>query len=47
MAGTSTVAVSNEKLQAGLLLLGDTVALRGMDVLLEYSLLKPVCAKNP
>ena len=47
MAGTSTVAVSNGKLQVGLPFLDDITALRVIGVFSEYSLLLPVCAKNP
>ena len=46
-AGTPTVAVFNEKLQADLPLLGDVIALRGMDVFFKYSRLIPVRTKTP
>ena len=46
-AGISTVATLNGKLQAGLLFLGDIVALHVMDVFSKYSPLIPVRTKNP
>ena len=47
VAGTSTVAVFNEKLQVDLPFWDDAVAAHLMDVFSKYSLLMPVHAKNP
>ena len=47
IAGTSTVAVFNEKLQAVSFFLGDTIASHAMDVFPKYSTLIPVRTKNP
>ena len=41
MAGTSTVAMVDEKLQVDLVLLYDIIALHAMDVSLEYSVVMP------
>ena len=46
-AGTSTVAMFNEKSQVDLLFLDDIIALRILDVFSKYSLLIPVRTKNP
>ena len=46
-AGTSAVAMFNEKLQVGLLLVGDIIAAHVMDVSSKYSLLVPVRTTNP
>ena len=46
-AGTSTVAMLNEILQADLLFLDNIIALRAMDGFLEHPLLVPVRTKNP
>ena len=46
-AGTSPVSSFREKLQAGLLLLDNAVALRAMDVSSECSLMVQVSPKNP
>ena len=45
--GTSTVAMFNERLQVGLLVLGDIIALRVMYVYSKYSLRVPVRARTP
>ena len=45
--GTSTVALSNEKLQVDLLFLDNIIARDIMDVYSKYSRLIPVRAKNP
>ena len=47
IAGMSTAATSNEKLQADLLFLDDVIASHAMDVFSEYPLLIPVRTKNP
>ena len=46
-AGTSTVWMFNEMAQAGLLFLGDLVALRAMDMFSKNSLILPARSKNP
>ena len=45
--GTSTVAMFNEKLQAGVSFLGDNIALRAMDAVSKYSVLIPARSKIP
>ena len=47
IAGTSTMAMFNEKLQVDLLFSGDPVVLHIMDVFSNYSILTPVRSKNP
>ena len=47
IAGTSTVAMFNEKLRVDLLSLHDILAFHVMGVFSEYSLLIPVRTKNP
>ena len=47
IAGTSTVAMFNKKLQVDLLFLGDLIVLRSMGVFSKYSILAPVRSKNP
>ena len=47
IAGTATVHMFNEKMQVGLLFLGDIVALRVIDVFSKYSLLIPVISNSP
>ena len=47
VAGASTVAMFNEKLQEELPFLGDIIALHVMDVFSTYSLLIPARTKNP
>ena len=46
-AGTSTVAMFNEKLQVELLFFDDVMALHVMDVYSKSSLLIPVRTRNP
>ena len=47
IAGAAAVSAFNEKVQVGLLFLGDLVVVRAMDIFSEYSSLRPAQPKNP
>ena len=47
IAATSTESMSRGELEADLLILGDAIALRAVDVFSKYSLLIPGRSKNP